>query len=148
MGRVSSLSMAKVIPRRVLPTTRLVNGLPWYLDREASNAYLREYKRNPGYSIKVKVQREKYKAKRNRQKDYASHVFRTYGLTKDRHAEMREAQNGLCAVCKERPCTHVDHCHKTGAIRGLLCGRCNVGLGFYEKYQTGFAAYLEAANGR
>lgn len=41
-------------------------------------------------------------------------------------------QNGKCAICDE-PHTRlaVDHCHKTHSIRGLLCKRCNCGLGFF-----------------
>ena len=43
-------------------------------------------------------------------------------------------QDGVCATCgkpsKETLC--VDHCHATGTIRGLLCRKCNTGLGCYE----------------
>ena len=46
---------------------------------------------------------------------------------------MLEAQNGVCAICGEaRPeerTLHVDHDHETGAIRGLLCVRCNNAIG-------------------
>jgi len=38
-------------------------------------------------------------------------------------------QGDLCAVCRERPAEHVDHCHKTGAVRGILCFNCNGMLG-------------------
>ncbi|MGH2812844.1 MAG: endonuclease VII domain-containing protein [Actinomycetota bacterium] len=40
-----------------------------------------------------------------------------------------EAQQGLCALCRERPARHVDHLHETGTIRGVLCFSCNRGLG-------------------
>lgn len=56
-----------------------------------------------------------------------------YGLTEDQYNEMVASQNGRCAICatdspgKRR--WHVDHCHKTGKIRGLLCGLCNSMLG-------------------
>jgi hypothetical protein len=53
---------------------------------------------------------------------------------------MFEAQGGVCAICGEaRPearTLHVDHDHATGAIRGLLCFRCNNALGdFREEYE-------------
>jgi hypothetical protein len=44
---------------------------------------------------------------------------------------MIEAQGGLCALCRTRPATQVDHDHATGAIRGILCLLCNAGLGAF-----------------
>ena len=58
---------------------------------------------------------------------------RTYGITPEQWVEMLEQQNGTCAICDGLPGTgrkfHVDHCHATGKVRSLLCGRCNVALG-------------------
>jgi hypothetical protein len=62
-----------------------------------------------------------------------------YGLSMEEYQQMLRDQNGVCAICK-RPQnrTHptagihelcVDHCHTTGAIRGLLCHDCNSALG-------------------
>lgn len=50
---------------------------------------------------------------------------------------MLKKQNGGCAICKSKVsggkgAFHVDHCHKTGKIRGLLCHFCNVGLGVFK----------------
>ena len=55
-----------------------------------------------------------------------------YGVTKRVYAEILVAQNGKCAICKEisKKTLAVDHCHKTGQIRGLLCRACNSMLGF------------------
>lgn len=56
-----------------------------------------------------------------------------YGLTPEKFDEMREAQGGCCAFCGEpKKRLVVDHCHKTGNVRGLLCVRCNVALGYFE----------------
>ena len=49
--------------------------------------------------------------------------------------QMMIAQAGVCAVCSRPPKKNrlaVDHDHKTGAIRGLLCFRCNYGLSWYQ----------------
>lgn len=55
-----------------------------------------------------------------------------YGVSIDNYMELLKSQNGVCAICentngKKRLC--VDHCHKTGKLRGLLCDPCNTLLG-------------------
>jgi hypothetical protein len=50
-----------------------------------------------------------------------------YGISKPIWDEMVKQQNGMCALC-DRPPTCVDHDHKTGRIRGLLCFKCNTRL--------------------
>lgn len=52
-----------------------------------------------------------------------------YGITPEQREEMRIRQNFRCAICgKDRP-LHIDHCHSTNRVRGLLCGTCNRGIG-------------------
>ena len=53
------------------------------------------------------------------------------GVTDDEYARLLEAQGGGCAICGNTPKTRrldVDHDHKTGKVRGLLCHRCNRSL--------------------
>jgi hypothetical protein len=52
---------------------------------------------------------------------------------------MIEAQNGLCAICGLPPegrgrggTLVIDHCHKVGTLRSLLCGKCNIGIGMFD----------------
>lgn len=55
-------------------------------------------------------------------------VAKTYGITGDDYAALLKRQGGRCAICRARPKSKrlaVDHDHKTGAVRGLLCSRCN-----------------------
>lgn len=75
-----------------------------------------------------------YQANRARQST-ASRQKR-YGVSEGQFRAMCDAQAGLCAICCEpmRPGkeTHVDHDHVTGAVRGLLCHHCNVGVGMFK----------------
>lgn len=56
-----------------------------------------------------------------------------YGITKEQHAALMAQQYDLCAGC-HRPLDggrndHVDHCHRTMRVRGILCLGCNTALG-------------------
>lgn len=65
-------------------------------------------------------------------KHRALHLKRHYGLTLEDYADMMREQGGRCACChKLQPDLHVDHCHRTNSIRGLLCSKCNTGLGLF-----------------
>lgn len=59
----------------------------------------------------------------------ASHLKRNYGLTEAERDAMVAAQRGLCVICLAAPPVHVDHCHKTGRVRGVLCFNCNSAIG-------------------
>lgn len=55
-----------------------------------------------------------------------------YGIDSGDYDAMLESQSGRCGICASRPDgyqLYVDHCHKTGAVRGLLCRKCNSGIG-------------------
>lgn len=61
-------------------------------------------------------------------KSHAAMIAKTYGLTPDEYSALLAAQGGKCAICRARPKSKrlaVDHDHKSGAVRGLLCSRCN-----------------------
>ena len=59
-----------------------------------------------------------------------------YGITKEQYEFLLESQEGRCGICREnsggKPLC-VDHDHATMIVRGLLCQRCNLALGLYEK---------------
>ncbi|MER8008763.1 endonuclease VII domain-containing protein [Streptomyces sp. NPDC094149] len=59
----------------------------------------------------------------------ARHLKRQYGLTEADRDEMVAGQMGLCVICLKAPAVHVDHCHKTGKVRGVLCFNCNSAIG-------------------
>jgi hypothetical protein len=57
---------------------------------------------------------------------------RTYGITLNDYKEMVTQQEGRCRICKEQKALVVDHCHKTGIVRGLLCSTCNRAMGLFQ----------------
>jgi hypothetical protein len=59
---------------------------------------------------------------------------KNFGLTSADYEAMLKSQSGGCAICTAPPSgksLHIDHCHKTGRVRGLLCIRCNRGIGHF-----------------
>ena len=61
-------------------------------------------------------------------------------MSVSRYDEMFAEQSGLCPLCgiefSEENKPDVDHCHQTGQVRGLLCHRCNVALGYWQTVQN------------
>lgn len=58
-----------------------------------------------------------------------------YGITVEERDAILEKQGGVCAIC-EGNATDVDHCHITGAVRGVLCRQCNTALGLFKDDTT------------
>lgn len=79
---------------------------------------------------------------------YAAYLKRTFGITVQDYAILFAKQHGVCALCGKPPCAgrfkrlHVDHDHKTGKVRGLLCRGCNGLVGWYEHHQDILKQYL------
>jgi hypothetical protein len=64
-----------------------------------------------------------------------------YGVSAEQYKEMHDRQRGLCLICGgpetgqyrgKVKSLAVDHCHDTGVVRGLLCGRCNTSIGKFN----------------
>lgn len=110
----------------------------WYeKNAEKKKAYARaRYAANPEKAIKyAKERREK-----NPREWIKSHLLRLYGLSQESFDALLKSQGEKCAICglfldgKSKISTpHVDHCHRTNRVRGILCSRCNISLGHIEK---------------
>lgn len=96
------------------------------------------YKIDPAYHAKICMKNRK-KTPRSIANAFKRNM-RLYGLTPELFAEMVAKQNGCCAIClnssgigkAKRRFLHVDHCHATTAVRGLLCQKCNHALGLFK----------------
>lgn len=100
---------------------------------------MNEHRRNWLSNIKINAP-EKHLENLERRKRYNDNWNPTqYGITIEKFNDMVKDQNNLCKIClkpetafnvsgKKRRLA-IDHCHKTGKVRGLLCGKCNNGIG-------------------
>ncbi len=75
----------------------------------------------------------------------------SFGITLREYEDMLIAQKGCCAICNQRETAKrkgkdvalcVDHCHKTGGVRGLLCTACNQGLGQFKDNQVSLSSAI------
>ena len=103
-------------------------------NKEKMKAYNIEYRKTNPPKKRTPEQYQKSKPYRRE-----VHLNKKYGLTVDEYKSMLASQGGRCAICltddprgKKHNWFHVDHCHKTGKVRGLLCSRCNMGLGSFQ----------------
>lgn len=67
-----------------------------------------------------------------RRQDKESNLKRLYGITIADFNRLLAEQDGRCAICstvKPQSKWHVDHCHNSNEVRGILCNLCNVGIG-------------------
>ena len=89
----------------------------------------------------------------NKELVWAQKMWRKYKMTTSQYFEMLSSQNNVCAICgknEEHRRLAVDHDHKTGKVRSLLCGRCNPAVGFLlddPALAEKFVAYLKLHNG-
>lgn len=121
-----------------------------YADKEKQKAYFKAYKEKrkefyKEYNKKYKEEnREKINqlannwAKNNKPVVQGYILRRRYGIGVDEYNRLFELQNGRCAICQIHQSEftrafHVDHCHKSNKIRGLLCVNCNTALGHFKE---------------
>ncbi len=86
---------------------------------------------------RVKVWRKKNPKRKYKHKyDPLKCAEATYGITPHDYTLMLERQGHRCVICRDEfestKTRHIDHCHETGVVRGILCSRCNHGLGFFR----------------
>lgn len=109
--------------------------------RKNNKEKVREGKRK--YYLANKEKRKKYlkdnfeRDKEKRSKYYQTAKLKKYGLNEEQYLERFNNQNGCCRICgtsqeKLKSSLHIDHNHKTGKVRGLLCVKCNNGIGQFN----------------
>ncbi len=130
----SELKVKALLRRGELTTIKKFGRRTWFLrssvDRLLAKPGRIDFRRRPDGNPKVPQLRQ---VKRS---SFERYLQRAYGIAGEDWARMYQAQAGKCAGCQERfksdRETHVDHCHETGRIRGLLCSPCNVAVGLVK----------------
>lgn len=104
-------------------------GLPIY----RSYCYKCQLSANTSWRSKRKESKEDY------ERYVRNETLRPYGINVDDYNRMFKEQGGKCKICesttpksKRNKHFYIDHDHKTGKVRGLLCNRCNSGLSCFE----------------
>lgn len=93
---------------------------------------------DPGYCKRAYAERKI----RDSNYEIKKRLKEQYDLTLEQYDTMFEAQKGVCAICRSPETAKgnhgnirrlsVDHNHKTGVVRGLLCSKCNAGIGYFD----------------
>lgn len=110
------------------------------------------YRRN---RTKAKALSEAWR-KKNADRNRNAILVRLYGITLEDYHKRRTAQGDRCGICRKKRPPHgnknkwfdVDHCHRTGRFRGLLCKGCNTGLGRFGDSIEGLQAAIAYLTGK
>lgn len=119
--------------------------------RSCCRARSRAYRAANHEALKVKWRAASVKY-RDRHPGHARelHLKRAYGITVAEYESRLRDQHGVCAICERPPGKkrlHVDHAHETNRVRGILCSKCNRGIGNFAhnpKLLQRATAYLDA----
>lgn len=131
-GRGGLRAICKTCKRKEFNAHRLKN-------KDKFNSYSKKWYANPDNAAKVR----------------GYWLGRKFKISLADYDAMFAAQKGSCAICGSTesggigPHFSIDHCHKTGVVRGLLCRGCNTGIGSFKDDTTVLAkaiSYLEKHN--
>ena len=129
------------------PSQRSRTGLKSWCRSCTASGYLKWKAEHPEHKEKKKVASHRWYSE-NRERHATSQLKNRYGITPTQRAEMLTMQGDACAICHvsfSEKRVSIDHDHKTGRARGLLCARCNNWLAAIEdeKFLASALAYLK-----
>lgn len=150
-GSLYHQTMGNAMSRRPLYDQAVEEGLPlekqiealWqdqHNNEEAKKKRHREavskYRKQPEAKERHRFFVARWRAE-NPEKYREQHIKRKYGITLQEYKDMFVQQEEVCATCLsnnpgQNGDWHVDHCHKTGTFRGILCAHCNAALGLIK----------------
>jgi Autographiviridae endonuclease VII len=133
--------MAKALNVSKAAKASLARGEKYYsTGKPCKRGHVSKRHSNTGSCVECKTLKNREHMKTNKFKTRVSNyrMITRYNLTKEEYNRMLWLQNGACAICRgieKRKNTFnlaIDHDHKTGKVRGLLCSNCNRALGLFK----------------
>ncbi len=103
-----------------------------------------KYRKSPKAKAVEAAQCKRWYAANREKKNLYSRCL-NYGLTVDAYKLLLDQQGNVCASCKNPfdGAPHIDHCHTTGTVRGILCFGCNLALGQLKESEQRIIALLD-----
>ena len=129
------LEMSILVKKILMKKKQCTKCKEWKQETE----FFKDKQKSSGYRPDCKTCNTKRSTKwqiENKDKRASIQLKHQFGIKLDDYNKMLEKQNSKCAICTKditefKTRFHVDHCHKTGNIRALLCVNCNHGLGAF-----------------
>lgn len=118
---------------------QFISHWSWYchscrvvVDQETKNKLHKDL--SPNQVIKLQSKRRRRQERGTKGTHVESFRYCKYGLTTNDIKGMLDRQDSKCCICKDSidMSAHIDHCHSTNKVRGLLCRGCNLGLGQFK----------------
>jgi Recombination endonuclease VII len=119
------------VRRRARARKRYAENTEW---RERKLRYLQAYRVLNKAHLNAQKRLKWATDPEHRKRGRRNHLRFIYGISEEEYAALLARQNGVCAICKKKDRIRlcVDHCHDTRTVRGLLCTKCNIGLGHFD----------------
>lgn len=85
------------------------------------------------YQKEVMASRRRHGEPGTKEYNRSRYLWTSYRMTPNEYDQMLVTQDGHCWICPSTEELFVDHCHKTGKVRAILCRGCNVALGHFKE---------------
>ncbi len=98
------------------------------------NKLYREHRKLYKKTPQGRKKENEYRRRKYARGGFDRHLWQRYKITKQDYEAILMSQKGKCDICRKESTEklHVDHCHKTFIVRGLLCGNCNRAIGLLK----------------
>ncbi len=105
-----------------------------YECKKCKNAFHKKYRQNRYVKKAEGLRAKKYRIK-HRKELLNKRYLKQYGISYNDKIKIIKQQRGKCRICNKKIneiSGHLDHCHKTKKVRGILCSNCNTGIGLFK----------------
>ena len=101
----------------------------FYIDKRRNSPRSICKKCQQGFNSKWRTENEDAWKQINRKSQERWRLKNVYRISEDELKILKDRSDGQCEICKVREADCIDHCHRLGIVRGLLCDKCNLAIG-------------------